>query len=143
MISIELNQSELKGGQKIPEALVKKVASVVSKELSIKKNWDVSLGFVADKKIKELNFLYRGVRSVTDVLSFSLEKETGEILISYDQAAKQAKEERHSTRHEVVFLMVHGLLHLQGFDHEQPKQAEKIFAVQGKILKKLGVNPKL
>jgi probable rRNA maturation factor len=143
MISIELNQAILKGGQKVPLKLVKKVAAVVSRQVRLKKKWTVSLAFVSDKKIKELNSIYRGQKSVTDVLSFNLEKESGEIVISYNRAKKQAKDQHHSTRNEIVFLMVHGLLHLQGHDHESEKDAKKMFTLQGKILKKLGVNPKI
>ncbi len=143
MIEVELNQSSLKGGQRIPIKLVQKVAGLISGELKVKKKWNISLAFVSDKKIKELNKSYRKKNSVTDVLSFGLDGESAEIVISYQQAKRQAKEQGHSTRNEIVFLIVHGLLHVQGHDHEKPSEAKKMFGLQEKILKKLGVSPKL
>ncbi len=143
MIKIEINQSLLKGGQRIPVSLVNKVARTVSVFLKSKKKKQVSVGFVSDKKIKELNQKYRKKNCVTDVLSFTLGDNADEIVISYNQAKRQAKDQKHSTRNEITFLIVHGLLHVHGFDHEKPKDAKKMFLLQEKILKKLGVNPAL
>lgn len=82
---------------------------------------------------------------MTDVLSFHLgEKDTlGEILICYPQAKRQAKQLGHSTRAELIFLLVHGLLHLSGFDHETPRDAKRMFPLQSRILVSLGINPRL
>ena len=82
---------------------------------------------------------------MTDVLSFGLEDGSlkGEILLAYAQAAVQAKEMNHSVRDELCILIVHGVLHLWGYDHEQPKDAKKMFPLQEKILKRLKIDSRL
>jgi probable rRNA maturation factor len=90
--------------------------------------------------MRALNKQWRGHDYVTDVLSF---ESTNEILLCYPQAVRQAKEMGHSTRDELVFLIVHGVLHTFGFDHVEPKDAKKMFPRQARILTKLGVNPRI
>ncbi len=99
-----------------------------------------SVAFVSDKRMTELNKLFRGKDSTTDVLSFPHEAEEfvgstdfsrqpsedgtpnknflGDIVISADQAQKQAKENKLSLDGEIKQLILHGLLHLCGYDHE-------------------------
>jgi len=83
------------------------------------------VAFVSDRKMTELNTAYRGKKSTTDVLSFPAEDESfeeagslGDIVISAEQAARQAKSNRLSLEREIKQLMLHGLLHLCGYDHE-------------------------
>lgn len=127
----------------MPQAVINKVARITNKAVKNKKKMSASIAFVSNKEIKKLNKLYRGEDCVTDVLSFNLNDNEGEILISYVQAKRQAKEIGHSTRKEVVFLMVHGLLHLFGYDHEKTKDKAKMFAKQTKILTELNIDPHL
>ncbi|NLT95804.1 MAG: rRNA maturation RNase YbeY [Clostridia bacterium] len=93
---------------------------------------EISLVFTDDEGIRELNKTYRGKDEPTDVLSFAL-LETGEgemaivdgeeelllgdIIISLETASRQAEEYGHSLDREIAYLMVHGLLHLLGYDH--------------------------
>ena len=95
--------------------------------------------------MRKLNFTWRGKDRLTDVLSFELNEGTlkGEILLSYQQAVKQAKEMGHSTRDELCFLIVHGVLHLWGYDHENPKDAQKMFPLQESILKNLQIDSRV
>lgn len=145
MITPEVNQSRLKGGQRMPRKLIEKTLRAVANEKKEKKNKRVSIAFVSEKEIRELNKRYRGKNYVTDVLSFSMDDEEllGELILSYEQAQRQAIEMKHSTRDELTFLIVHGTLHLYGHDHEEEREAKKMFAHQEKILKKLGVNPRI
>lgn len=145
MISIELNQSLLKGGMCFPEARLVQIAKEVSKTLKLKRVHHISAAFISEKEMKKLNLHHRGKNAVTDVLSFTLQNEDyfGEILLSYDQAKRQAKEMKHSVRDEISFLLVHGLLHVFGFDHEKEFDAKKMFPLQTKILLKLHVNPRI
>ncbi len=83
----------------------------------------LTVAFVRDRKIRELNRNFRGKDRATDVLSFPAGEgfETdylGDIVISTDTAAKQAKEAGHSFDREVSELVIHGVLHLCGYDHE-------------------------
>lgn len=85
----------------------------------------VSITFCDDAFIKKLNKNFRGIDKPTDVLSFPIKKETfkakarvlGDVVISVETAVKQAKELKHSPELEIVFLLIHGLLHLHGYDH--------------------------
>jgi probable rRNA maturation factor len=145
MIQAELNQQSLRGGQRLPRVVLERVLKEVSKELGVKKTVFISIAFVDKKTMKSLNKTYRGKDAVTDVLSFTLGSPDllGELILSYDQAKIQAKEQKHSVRMELAFLIVHGLLHLHGYDHEQPKDAKRMFPIQERILTTLGINPAL
>ncbi len=116
---------------------LKKVAGACLKKLAIKKN--ISIVLVADKKIQELNKIYRQKNKVTDVLSFGDwddKKFLGEVFICLSQAKRQAKKYGTTLKQELTRLLVHGLLHLAGFDHEKTKQEEKeMLGKQEKIIK--------
>ena len=84
---------------------------------------NVSVVFVNDRRMKGLNARYRGERKTTDVLTFAGEDSPegaslGEIVISLDQARRQARAERHSLATELRYLLLHGVIHAFGFDHE-------------------------
>ena len=81
-----------------------------------------TIAFVSDKRIRELNRQFRGIDKATDVLSFPAggpnESNLGDIAISTETAAAQAKENGLSFDDEISQLILHGLLHLSGYDHE-------------------------
>ena len=79
-----------------------------------------TIAFVSDKRIRELNRQFRGVDKATDVLSFPAEEEfnLGDVAVSVDTAAVQAKENGLTLDGEIAQLILHGLLHLSGYDHE-------------------------
>ena len=81
-----------------------------------------TVAFVSDGKIRELNRQFRGVDKATDVLSFPEDDDSqdnlGDIAISVDTAQRQAKESGLTFDNEVAQLMLHGFLHLAGYDHE-------------------------
>jgi probable rRNA maturation factor len=88
---------------------------------------EVSVLFVTDKEMRRLNGQYRGVQRPTDVLAFSQQEGPrgdlarnmlGDVVISLDAARRQAARLRHSFRREIGVLLVHGVLHLLGHDHE-------------------------
>lgn len=87
---------------------------------------EFSAAFVSDRRMKELNKLFRGKDSTTDVLSFPHEPDEfdpdrnnlGDIVISVEQAAKQAEENGLTLENEIKQLILHGVLHLCGYDHE-------------------------
>lgn len=107
---------------------------------------EVSVLLTDDERIAELNRQYRGVDGPTDVLSFSqIEGEEmadpdtehvvlGDVVISLETAAKQAADRGCSVEDEVDLLLVHGLLHLLGYDHAEPEDERKMFARQEAIL---------
>ena len=79
-----------------------------------------TIAFVSDKRIRELNRQFRDVDKATDVLSFPAEEEfnLGDVAVSVDTAAVQAKENGLTLDGEIAQLILHGLLHLCGYDHE-------------------------
>ena len=91
--------------------------------------------FIDDEKMHELNKNYRGIDRTTDVLSFAFEdnnkicyniRQLGEIYVSIPKMVSQAKEYGHSEKRELAFLVVHGLLHLLGYDHTLGIEEEKV-----------------
>lgn len=87
-----------------------------------KRESSATIAFVSDKEIRELNRQFRGVDKATDVLSFPAhgpdDSELGDIAISVDTAAVQAKDNGLKFEGEIAQLILHGLLHLSGYDHE-------------------------
>ena len=124
----------------------------VAKESLLYEGWDedyeISLSFVDNKEIKELNKYYRGKDSVTDVLSFPMvdedtpmmgEKILGDIVISVEKALEQSKEYGHSFLREMAFLTAHSMLHLMGYDHMNEDEEEEMQMKQEAILSKLEI----
>ncbi|MBR5430122.1 MAG: rRNA maturation RNase YbeY [Firmicutes bacterium] len=115
------------------------------------RNAELSLLFTDDAGIRELNRDYRGLDKSTDVLSFpqweagewqqvppGVTAPLGDIVISREHAAAQAAAYGHSELRETVFLFIHGLLHLLGYDHELGPEAEAaMFARQDELLARL------
>jgi probable rRNA maturation factor len=87
-----------------------------------KQGSSATIAFVSDKTIRQLNRQFRGMDKATDVLSFpaddSDKTNLGDIAISVETAAKQARENGLKFDEEVAQLILHGLLHLSGYDHE-------------------------
>ena len=137
------NQTEYRGYSKYrqPFAAVLKNARTV---LNLKGRIAVSVIFMDDKQIHELNRDYRGIDRPTDVISFALRDDTsegdyvaeelGDIFINIDAARRQAVEYGHSEKREICFLFAHGLLHLCGFDHMNPEDEKEMIEYQKKIL---------
>lgn len=107
-----------KRGYRVDFSWLDDFTKVVSKKFKIKK--EISIALLSPLEIKKLNKIYRQKNKVTDVLSFNLddEKILGEIVICLEQAKKQAKEKKISLQAELKLLVVHGTLHLLGYDHE-------------------------
>ena len=103
---------------------------------------------VDNNYIHKLNKTYRGIDRETDVISFALEDDKtfnpktrilGDIYISYDKVCSQALEYGHSNLREIVFLAVHGMLHLLGYDHMNQEDEKVMFDLQRKILDEAGI----
>lgn len=104
-----------------------------------------------DEALQALNRRYRDVDRPTDVLAFSNEvrgpfvgaagqpRYLGDVIISYPRAAEQAAEAGHSVQAELLLLVVHGVLHLLGYDDQEPAERARMWEVQEAILNALGV----
>lgn len=108
---------------------------------------NVSVLICDNDEIKKLNGQFRDIDLPTDVLSFPMYDEDGEldpdelgdIVISLERAAAQAEEFGHSLRREVAFLTAHSMLHLFGYDHIDDSEREEMFEKQEEILAQLGI----
>ncbi len=113
------------------------------------KNVIFNIIIVDNKYIHKLNKEYRGIDRPTDVISFALEdnedliesdlRVLGDIYISIDKVYEQAKEYGHSNLREICFLMIHGFLHLLGYDHIKEEEEKVMFAKQEEILNGFGI----
>jgi len=103
-----------------------------------KSDSSATIAFVSDKRIRELNRQFRGVDKATDVLSFPAEEtfNLGDVAVSVDTAAVQAKENGLTFDGEIAQLILHGLLHLCGYDHETDDC--EMNRLELKLRKKLG-----
>jgi probable rRNA maturation factor len=113
-------------------------------------NAEMELLITGQERIQELNKTYRQQDRPTDVLSFALSEDDedglpfadapdglrhlGQVVISYPQAQKQAAERGHPVDKEVAVLVIHGVLHLLGYDHIQDEDAELMEACEAQIL---------
>lgn len=105
----------------------------------------VTIVLSRDEELQQLNGQWRGLDKATDVLSFA-EREgdslascspktfLGDVIISWDRAAVQAKELGHSLYREIAFLTLHGLLHLLGYDHMQANEETEMLSMQREIM---------
>lgn len=96
-------------------------------------DYDLSLVFVGKDKMRQLNKTYRKKDYVTDILSFEVDKENGEIYVHYPKAKSKAAHFDTTTTNYMNYLFVHGLAHLARFDHESEKEAEKMQEFEKKI----------
>jgi probable rRNA maturation factor len=131
---------------------VKKIVRQVLKAEGVAPPYEVSLVFTDSETVQKLNRDYRGVDEPTDVLAFYMlpQKEAdssfalppdgvtrlGEVIISYPQAVAQAKEQGHSPERELALLVIHGILHLLSYDHEEPDKKSKMRARERELLER-------
>lgn len=137
----------------VDEDWARSIAQRVLKAEGVAPPFEVGLVFADSETVQSLNRDYRGVDEPTDVLAFSMlpQKEAdasfalppdgvlrlGEVITSYPQAVEQAKEQGHSVEQELALLIIHGILHLLGYDHEEPGEEAKMRAREKELLEKI------
>lgn len=147
-------------GSGLDNKLIFDVFGAVREEFSLPDNVYVELTVADGDTIREVNREYRNVDSVTDVLSFpnltvklpfkaedypdDVDMSTGELLLGeimlcYDRAVEQSKEYGHSLERECAYLVLHGLLHLMGFDHIEESDRKVMREEEEKILSRLNI----
>lgn len=109
----------------LTEESANRLLEAARKEIDIPKDFEFILVIVNNAEIQALNKEYRKKDYPTDVLSFPYGDNTGEIIISADKVREQAKEYRHSEEEEIAFLVVHGIVHIMGWDHERSEEEAK------------------
>lgn len=103
--------------------------------------YEISLSFASVDLIQSLNSQYRSIDSPTDVLSFPLDDERmlGDVIICTEIAEEHATEYGHSTEREIIYLFVHGLLHLLGYDHEDETDRKAMRQREEEVMEHIGV----
>ncbi|WP_273832714.1 rRNA maturation RNase YbeY [Guptibacillus sedimenti] len=135
--------------------MLEKLLSHAAKEEGVEAGSEVSIMFVNNERITEINRDYRGKDQPTDVISFALDDEEegddpivfdeqiphllGEIVISVPKIQEQAADYGHSFERELGFLCVHGFLHLLGYDHMTDEDEKEMFGKQKVLLEQYGL----
>lgn len=123
-----------------------RTAQTVLQKLGYEKDTEISITFVKDSRIKRMNKDYRGKNYPTDVLSFSTAPDfpvvtdyIGDIFISVETAKRNADADKISLKQELITLLVHGILHLSGYDHENTtkEKTEKMMKRQRELLEEV------
>lgn len=114
-------------------AFLKRIAEMAAKIIELKEFKTISIAIVCNARMKALNRKYRGKNKTTDVLAFNY----GEIIISLSQAKLQAKKLGHPLKEELTILLVHGILHLAGYNDETKTGYNKMFKKQKEVCQKL------
>jgi probable rRNA maturation factor len=120
------------------------VEAVLSEE-ELTGDFEVSVSFVTNEEIKALNREYRNVDSETDVLSFPMDDEfdgvaiLGDIVLSTQKIVEQANDFNHSMEREMIYLTVHSMLHLLGYDHMSSDDKKEMRAKEKEVMKNLKI----
>lgn len=146
----------------VPEEKIKLIEDILNfagSYLKLPENTEMSVTLMDNEHIHEINKKYRGVDKPTDVISFAIEeddpdevpiilpedeefdipKNIGDIMVSMDKVKEQAEYLGHSEDRELGFLVVHGFLHLNGYDHMKEEGEKEMFGLQREILDSYGL----
>lgn len=146
LIEVEEKYRDLISGELLREAAQKALQIDPLEELP-----SLSIKITGDQEIRRLNAAYRGFDEVTDVLSFEADyydpdlesRYLGDVVISYPQAAGQAEKRGHPVLSELQLLVIHGILHLLGYDHGSVEERSTMWTIQEQALKALGLDIKV
>lgn len=131
---------------KIHRQRIREIIKNIIQYLKVDEKTEISILFTDDKFIKSLNKKYRGINKSTDVLTFNLEegdlkfpevdknKLLGDIVVSVETAQRQANNLNHNLEKELMILLIHGLLHLIGYDHEEDRDNKIMQVKENEIL---------
>ncbi len=157
MIEVALDVDFLDETNSLPKEaskLSEELLQLAAEKEGVPDGSEVSVTFVTNERIQEINREYRNKNAPTDVISFALEEMAedeikimgadmprilGDIIISVERAKEQAEEYGHSFERELGFLTVHGFLHLLGYDHMNEKDEKEMFGRQKEILNAYGL----
>ncbi|MCP8616898.1 rRNA maturation RNase YbeY [Salirhabdus salicampi] len=147
-------QDETNEVTKDHKELIEKLLVFAGSKEGVKEDGEVSITFVSDQQIQEINREYRHKDQPTDVISFAMQEEgdgempiyddkqpilLGDIIISIERAKEQASDYGHTLERELGFLALHGFLHLLGYDHMSEEEEQEMFQKQEAILQEFGL----
>jgi probable rRNA maturation factor len=120
-------------------------ASITGSGVRLQDHCEISVTFCADAEIRDLNAQWRGKNAATNVLSFPTPGEVaarpllGDIVIAYETVAREAQEQDKTLQEHVTHMIMHGFLHLIGYDHESADEAEEMETLERRIAASLGL----
>ncbi|MCD6424566.1 MAG: rRNA maturation RNase YbeY [Anaerolineales bacterium] len=143
LITVQDNFREL-----IADQILKSAAETVLLECGLPDSPSLLIRITDDEELNTLNLKYRGIDKTTDVLSFPADFEdpdlesryVGDVVIAFPRAEEQAQKRGHFVEAELQLLVVHGTLHLLGYDHGDKTEKKEMWSIQSRILKKLGLD---
>jgi probable rRNA maturation factor len=125
---------------------IKKAALNTLRQEGIKKSGEITICFMNDRQIKELNLFYLGLDFATDVISFdtvnTTDRMVGDIAVSADTALRNAKVFKTTPADELCLCVIHGILHLLGYDDNTPKNMRLMQEKAQRILTCPSIRPK-
>ncbi len=132
MITLDIVDDSVPNGDRLSEETSRRILEAFAHRFP-ELQGTIGISYVDDAEIRRLNRVYRGKDAVTDVLSFASDFGNhtgvlGDVVISFDQAVRQSEE--NDVTLELVDLIVHGILHILGYDHEKPEDAAVMFPLQ-------------
>lgn len=140
MIKIAVNNQQT--AIEVDKKLIELFQSLAEKTADLEgySKGEISFALVEDERIQGLNKKYRQKDKPTDVLSFNMDdKIWGDIIISTDRAISQAEDYGHSIKRELGFLVVHGILHLLGYDHQSNGERIEMRQKEERVLNELNL----
>lgn len=126
------------------EKRIRKAAFAALEASNVKPGAEVSIVLADDEFVRELNHKYRDKDKPTNVLSFPADEEgtLGDVILAYETIEAEAAAQDKQFDHHLMHLIIHGILHLIGHDHESEKEAEHMESIEIRILESFGVkNP--
>ncbi|BDR56510.1 rRNA maturation RNase YbeY [Xylocopilactobacillus apis] len=154
-MDLEINNKE----NSLPDKYLKEVKDLIElggEKLKHLDDTQISINFVSDEEIHSINKEYRNKDLVTDVISFAIEddedpnvleafknegipRDLGDLFIAPNFVFKRAEEMGHSKERELGYTVIHGLLHLSGYDHITPEDEAEMITLQEEILETYGL----
>ena len=151
---MDVSISDLQDKKSLDLNLIRQASLEILAAMNCDERCELSVALVDDQEIHRLNRQYRGFDRPTDVLSFALQEAEeprfkdecgdeqlplilGDVIISIETTQRQAGERDHSFEREFLILLVHGILHLLGYDHIEDQDAEQMEALERQLLEKL------
>lgn len=118
---------------------ISEICSYIASNVDVPQSGILNIAFLSDEEIRVLNHQYRWIDSTTDVLSFHYfddfsalweDEIAWEIIMSESRIVSQAQEHEHSEREEFETLLIHGILHILGYDHEEDDEYETMWKIE-------------
>jgi len=146
-MTFDIDWQGVRTGERLEGAVIKKLSQTIARKIKKAKNRNFAVSFISETKMAKLNLSYRGKNKSTDVLSFgpdSREKfphedsnHGGDIVLCLPYLKRQAKQVKVPLKEELARMLVHGVMHCLGYDHETHREAQMMFPLQEEIVKNI------